>query len=184
MNHWRIKQAAAALRRGGIIAYPTEAVWGVGCDPFNRVAVQHLLQLKQRPQHKGLILVAAGIDQLDPLFAPLSEAQQQQLEASWPGPNTWLLPDPDNLIPRWVKGAHNSIAVRVTAHPQTAALCRAYGGLLVSTSANRAGQPPALTAAEVRAAFDRRLDYLLPGALGGRSQPSVIRDLKTGQILR
>lgn len=184
MNHWRIKQAAATVRHGGIIAYPTEAVWGVGCDPFNRTAVQRLLELKQRPQHKGLILVAAGIDQFEPLFAPLSESQRQQLQDSWPGPNTWLLPDPDNLIPRWVKGDHNSVAIRVTDHPQTQALCRAYGGLLVSTSANQAAQPPALSALEVRLAFGHQLDYLLPGALGGRKQPSVIRDLKTGQILR
>ena len=184
MNSWHLKQAVRAIRGGGIVAYPTEAVWGVGCDPFDRAAVHRLLRLKQRPEHKGLILVAASMVQLQPLLDSLSDAQLAQLKLSWPGPNTWLIPDPDNLIPSWVKGQHDSVAIRVTDHPQTAALCRSFGGLLVSTSANLAGQPPALSATDIRHAFGYQIDYLLPGALGGRDQPSVIRDLRSGNVLR
>ncbi|MEH6470419.1 MAG: L-threonylcarbamoyladenylate synthase [Halopseudomonas sp.] len=184
MNYWRIKQAAAALRRGGVIGYPTEAVWGLGCDPYQRDAVERLLALKQRPAHKGLILVAADIDQLDELVRPLNSQQQALLQGSWPGPTTWLLPDPDNLIPRWIKGDHGSVAVRVSAHPQVAALCRAFDGPLVSTSANLAGDEAARSGTAVRQMFGRALDYLLPGGLGGHDQPSAIRDLSSGATLR
>ena len=184
MNSWHLKQAVRAIRAGGIVAYPTEAVWGLGCDPFDHNAVRRLLQLKQRPEHKGLILVAASMAQLEPLLTGLSDAELAQLKLSWPGPNTWLIPDPDDLIPRWIKGEHQSVAVRVTDHPQTAALCLAFGGPLVSTSANLAGQPPAMSAGDIRQAFGYQIDYLLHGALGGRSQPSVIRDLRSGKVLR
>lgn len=184
MNHWRIKQAASALRRGGVIGYPTEAVWGLGCDPYQRDAVERLLALKQRPVNKGLILVAASMDQLGPLLQRLTPAQQAQLESTWPGPTTWLIPDPDGRVPRWIKGDHGSVAVRVSSHLQTAALCRSFGGLLVSTSANLAGADAARSAEQVRQSFGRRLDYVLPGALSGRAQPSTIRDLCSGATLR
>jgi L-threonylcarbamoyladenylate synthase len=97
---------------------------------------------------------------------------------------TWLLPDPDARVPRWIKGDYATVAVRVSDHPLVGALCRAFGGPLVSTSANRAGQPPARSAAEVRLALGPALDYLLPGALGGRERPSEIRDLRTLDTLR
>ena len=167
-----------------MIGYPTEAVWGLGCDPYQRGAVERLLDLKQRSVDKGLILVAAGLDQLDPLLQSLAPAQRSQLELSWPGPTTWLIPDPDNWIPRWIKGEHGSVAVRVSDHLQTAALCRAFGGMLVSTSANLAGRDAARSAEQVRQSFGRQLDYLLPGALSGRTQPSAIRDLSSGATLR
>ncbi len=184
LNHWQIKRAVATLRHGGVMAYPTEAVWGLGCDPFQADAVERLLLLKQRPLEKGLILVAAGMDQLRPLLRPLSRAQRAELQLSWPGPTTWLIPDLDNSIPFWIKGQYASIAVRVSAHPQVVALSRAFGGPLVSTSANLAGDLAARSATEVRAAFGHELDYLLPGTLGGQDQPSTIRDLCSGAILR
>lgn len=184
MNAWRIKQAVRALNKGGVIAYPTEAVWGLGCDPWNRDAVTRLLEIKQRPEAKGLILIAASLEQVNALVAPLPEDQRRRLEASWPGPVTWLLPDPESRVPRWIKGEFDSVAVRVSDHPLVAALCRAFGGPVVSTSANRAGQPPARSASEVRLALGPSLDYLLPGALGGRERPSEIRDLRTLDTLR
>ena len=101
-------KAAEVLLRGGVIAYPTEAVWGLGCDPFNETAVEHLLQIKRRPMHKGLILVAANLQQIEPLLRNLNSADRARVTSSWPGPVTWILPDPTNLIPHWVKGNHNS----------------------------------------------------------------------------
>ncbi len=184
MNHWHIKQAVATLHRGGVLAYPTEAVWGLGCDPYQADAVERLLQLKQRPLEKGLILVAASMDQLRPLLRPLSRAQRAELELSWPGPTTWLVPDPNNCIPHWIKGEYSSVAVRVSAHPQVAALCRAFGGPVVSSSANLAGAEAARTATQVRRVFGYQLDYLLSGQLGGQERPSTIRDLSSGAILR
>jgi len=184
VNRWHLKQAARVLAGGGVIAYPTEAVWGLGCDPWQRAAVERLLALKQRPMHKGLILIAASPAQLRPLLQPLSDAERLRLDLSWPGPVTWLLPDPDDWVPRWVKGGHATVAVRVSDHPLVAQLCAAHGGPLVSTSANAAGVAPALSASAVRLAFPRQLDYLLPGPLGGLSRPTLIRDLRSGIVLR
>ncbi|MBR9827087.1 MAG: threonylcarbamoyl-AMP synthase [Oceanospirillales bacterium] len=184
MNHWQLKEAVRCLNSGGVIAYPTEAVWGLGCDPYNRQAVQRLLELKRRPEHKGLILVAADESQIEPLLAPLSAAQRQCLRDTWPGPNTWLLPDPKNLVPRWVKGCHSPVAVRVSAHPLVQALCHAYGGPIVSTSANRSAAEPARSKLKVSAYFGSSLDFIIPGELGGLGKPTVIRNIQDMQTIR
>lgn len=191
--HWHIKRAVQTLHAGGVIAYPTEAVWGLGCDPFNEQAVMRLLDLKQRPWHKGLILVVANTRQLGPLFDALPTEQQQRLQTPTAYPTTWLLPDPQHLVPQWVKGVHSPVAVRISQHPQVQQLCRAYDGMLVSTSANRSSQPAARSLPALRRSFNMArvgmtkqtaLDFILPGALGGYEQPSEIRDLVTGEILR
>ena len=174
---------ARTLKQGGVIAYPTEAVWGLGCDPHNEGAVHRLLGLKTRPVEKGLILVASSIHQLAGLTASLSEQQMTQLSASWPGPHTWLIPaTPD--IPLWIRGQHSSVAVRVSAHPLVQALCESFGGPLVSTSANPQGLPEARSAAEVQHYFGDELDGLAPGEVGDSSSPSSIRDLITGETIR
>ncbi len=164
------------------MAYPTEAVWGLGCDPFNGDAVARVLALKQRPLAKGLILVAATFEQLDFLLCDLSEAQSRTLKDSWPGPNTWLVPH-HGRIPVWVCGQHATVAVRVSAHPLVRALCTAYGGPLVSTSANPQGLPPARWGFQARRYFGATIGYL-PGAVDHNAKPSVIRDLITGATLR
>ncbi|MCL7715439.1 Sua5/YciO/YrdC/YwlC family protein [Stenotrophomonas mori] len=173
------------LREGGVIAYPTEAVWGLGCDPGNEAAVMRLLALKQRPVGKGLILVAAEVAQLDGwvrLDALTAERRAAVLQ-SWPGAHTWVVPAGPRA-PRWITGAHDGIAVRVSAHPQVCALCRAWGGPLVSTSANLAGQPPARTRDQLDPALLAHLDGLLDGATGGQAQPTRIRIAANGQVLR
>ena len=184
MNPWQLKEAVRCINSGGVIAYPTEAVWGLGCDPYNRDAVQRLLDLKRRPEHKGLILVAADESQIEPLLAPLTIEQRQCLSDTWPGPNTWLLPDPKNLIPRWVKGSHSQVAVRVSAHPLVQALCREYGGPIISTSANRSAAAPARSKLKVSAYFGASLDFILPGELGGLNKPTVIRNILDMQTIR
>ena len=183
MNWLRLRAAARVVRRGGLIAYPTEAVYGLGCDPRNEMAVRRLLTLKRRPMHKGLILIAADFSQLAPFLQPLTPAERERLDATWPGPHTWLIPA-RNETPRWLRGRHDTLAVRVTAHPLAAALCRACGHPLVSTSANRSGRPPARTALAVRRQLGRDLDALLPGPTGGAAQPTTIRHLRSGRIVR
>lgn len=183
MNRRQLTQAVRTLRAGGVIAYPTEAVFGLGCDPFNPQAVLRLLELKRRPMEKGLILIAADIDQLAPFMAPLSAADHAHLKASWPGPNTWLVPARPET-PAWLRGAHHTLAVRVTAHPVASALCQAAGHALVSTSANPAGRPPARSALQVRRYFADRLDAIVTGALGTEPRPTAIRDLRTGKTVR
>ena len=173
---------AARLRAGAVIAYPTEGVWGLGCDPLDQDAVTRLLAIKHRPVDKGLILIAADQAQLAPFVQPPDPALQQRLDDSWPGPVTWLLPARAET-PRWLRGRHSSIAVRVTAHPLAAQLCRAFGGPLVSTSANAAGRPPARSALQARLRCPG-LDLIVPGASGGRRGPSEIRDARSGRIVR
>lgn len=184
MNAWHFSQAARMLEAGGVIAYPTEAVWGLGCDPFNELAFDRLLELKRRPLKKGVILIAGDMKQVDPLLANLSADQLSQLEATWPGPVTWLLPDPDNRIPEWIKGDHDSVAVRVSAHLGVQGLCKAFGAPVVSTSANVGGANPSKTLFEVSTYFGNRLDYYLPGNVGKLDKPTQIRDLSSSQIIR
>lgn len=181
-SHWQLLQAAQKIRHGGVIAYPTEAVWGLGCDPWNRVAVERILQLKQRPMHKGMILVAANISQLDDLLEGLPEPLRQRLADSWPGPNTWLIPH-QNRIPHWISGRHSSVAVRVSDHPLVQALCQLTGPL-VSTSANPAGRPAATSRLRIEQYFHGQLDAVLNAPLGQRQQPSCIRDLMSGALIR
>ncbi|MGR2739412.1 L-threonylcarbamoyladenylate synthase [Billgrantia sp. Q4P2] len=175
--------AVAALRAGGVIAYPTEGVWGLGCDPDNDEAVAHLLRLKERDPAKGLILVAASIGQFAPWLEGLAAELHAPLVASWPGPNTWLVPH-NGRTHALVRGGHDCVALRVSAHPGVAALCQAFGGPLVSTSANRANEPSAMSAAEVREIFGDELDAIVEGELGGLDRPSTIRDLRSGRVLR
>ena len=179
---WQTQQIAQKVRGGAVIAYPTEAVWGLGCDPFNGTAVARLLALKERPVHKGLILVAADIAQFAELLEGLSVCELAQLQKSWPGPNTWLVPH-HNRVPEWITGAHDSVAIRVSAHPLVAQLCRLTGPL-VSTSANPSGRLPAKSRLRIEQYFHGQLDAVLSGELGQSSNPSTIRDLRTGQVLR
>lgn len=178
-------EAARKLSAGALLAYPTEAVWGLGCDPLNEAAVRRLLALKQRSPDKGLILVAADPAQLAPFaaFDALPPARCHEVLASWPGPYTWIVPARP-AAPPWICGQHRGIAVRVSAHPEVIALCRAFAGALVSTSANLSGQPPARNFAELDAALLSRLDGVLAGETGGRQQPSEIRDAASGALLR
>jgi L-threonylcarbamoyladenylate synthase len=184
MQPRHIQNAVTHLHNGGVIAYPTEGVWGLGCDPFDEAAVQRILQLKRRPVEKGLILVAAGVDQVAALVEPLSADERATVLATWPGPTTWLLPDPDQRVPAWIKGKFATVAVRVSAHPGVIRLCRAFGGPLVSTSANPADAPPATNRVRVLTWFGKELDYVVPGRLGGQQGPSTIRDLHSAVPVR
>ena len=179
----RVRLALQVLAAGGVVACPTEAVWGLSCDPDNASAVQRLLALKGRSPDKGLILVAASEQQLEFLLADLDGEQRRALSSTWPGPTTWLVPH-HGRVPAWIRGAHDTVAVRVSAHPVVSALCSGWGGPLVSTSANPAGRRPPRLGYQVKRYFGRELDYLLPGAVGGSGRPTEIRDLASGQMIR
>ena len=181
-NRWHLSLAVRTLAAGGVLAYPTEAVWGLGCNPLDPAAVNRLLALKGRPVAKGLILIAADLEALEP-FVLLDAPLRARVEATWPGPVTWLLPARPR-VPPWLRGRHATLAVRIPAHPPARALCRAWGGPLVSTSANPAGRPPARSRITLMRYFDGRLDGVLPGPLGGRRRPTEIRDAATGVVLR
>jgi L-threonylcarbamoyladenylate synthase len=183
LTPWRLRQAAHIINAGGIIAYPTEAVYGLGCHPLDPVAVSRLLILKHRAVSKGLILIADSIESLHPYIAMLPEAAMRPILKSWPGAATWLIPAKRN-VPYWLTGEHATLAVRVTDHPIAAALCRAAGTPLVSTSANLSNHPPARTPLEVRLRCAKGIDLIVHGKTGGLSRPTPIRDASSGRLIR
>ena len=183
-----VAEAAQCLAQGNVLAYPTEAVWGLGCDPFNEKAFHEILRLKQRPIEKGVILLAGQLSQVEHLFVRLDPEIRLQVIESWSNlsnqdrATTWLLPA-DEHIPKWIKGHHPKVAVRVTNHPQCIALCNAFNGFIVSTSANPAGLEAARSIQEVNHYFGHQLNYL-NGDLGLSQEPSKIIDAITGEIIR
>ena len=180
----QIDAAADALRIGGVVAYPTEAVYGLGCDPFDRDAFHTVFTLKERPPTQGVLLIASDFEQIAAFIADdVAPEAIARARATWPGPATWIFPRSDE-VPDWVAGSHSGIALRVTAHPIASELCRRFGGAIVSTSANRHGDSPAKTSADVRSAFGAQLAYILDGAVGGLDKPTPIRDATTGEVIR
>lgn len=183
--HTGLDTAVDALRHGGVIAYPTEAVFGFGCDPAQQAAFEALFALKQRPPTQGVLLIGADFSHVEPYIDrhQVSDAVLARVQATWPGPQTWVFPRAAS-VPPWVAGHHAGIALRVTAHPVAAALCRAFGGALVSTSANRHGQPALRSAEAVRDAFGTALAAVVEGRPGGLSRPTPIHDALTGAVIR
>lgn len=178
-----IKTASATLEQGGIIAYPTEAVFGLGCDPMNSQAVERLLTIKNRPVDKGLILVAAEFEQLTPFIAKLPTEIFNKVMNSWPGPVNWLLPA-NSAAPQYLRGTHQLQAVRISNHPTVQALCRQFGGAIISTSANFSNRPPAKNALQVRLHFGRQIDYVLNQQVGDKKQPCEIKNGFSNEIVR
>lgn len=172
----------AYLRRGGLVAYPTESCYGLGCDPRNLRALRRLIRLKGRSSAKGLLLIADHAKRLQPFMRPLSPVDRDRLSHSWPGPVTWVVPA-SSACPALLTGGRPTIAVRVTAHAEAAKLCRGLRMALVSTSANKSGQKPAKTAAECRRIFGTQV-RVIGGRIGRRRRPSTLIDLATGTILR
>jgi len=181
MSRGQLTEAAAHLRRAGVILHATEGVWGLACDPFEPQAVTRLLSLKQRSASKGLIVIGASEADFEPELAPLSAAQLTLVRDSWPGAVTWLVPNV--RFPDWITGGGTKVALRVTGHPQARALCETFGGPVVSTSANPGGSPPAVSALQAGAYFPHGVDYLLPGEVLQAGQPSSIREL-SGEWIR
>ena len=180
--NWHIREAVRQLAAGGIVAYPAETVYGLGCDPFNGQAVLHLLALKKRDVNQGLILVASELSQLEPLLQPLKPAAKRRVNSTPAIPVTWVLPCLPE-IPVWLRGNHDSLAVRITSHPVAADLCTAWSGPLVSTSANIHGRQPATSPLQIRKAFNGQLDCILHGPRGSNTA-SEIRNGLTGAVLQ
>ncbi len=182
VSDFKLRQISRQLHHGEVIAYPTEAVYGLGCDPLNKEAVYHLLELKSRPIEKGLILIATDFEQISPFIQQLSSPVLDKLMESWPGPVTWLLPA-SKWVPYWLRGNHQSIAVRVTAHPAVRDICFAFGGPIVSTSANPAMKRPAMNRSSIKHYFGTKL-AIAPGQLGGLEGATPIIDVLTDKVVR
>ncbi len=177
--------AVTALQQEQLIAYPTEAVFGLGCDPDSQAAVARLLKVKQRPMEKGLILVAATVEQLAPYvdFSQLTLEQKSSVLKSWPGPFTWVMPK-QSSTPAWLTGQFDTLAVRVSAHPVVQQLCLAFGKPLVSTSANLTGEPPCRSKVDVLTQLHGQVIEVVDGECDLRANPTQIRDAKTLQLIR
>lgn len=176
-----LRRAARIIHDGGVVAYPTEGVFGLGCDPDHYDAVSRILTLKERAVAAGLILIAADREQLDDWIAPTAGEN-----SALSGPDefvTWIV-TAGPLCPDWITGGRSTCAVRITRHPVAAALCRATDMALVSTSANRHGHGAATSALAVRRLFGQHVDFIVPGTTGGATGPSEIRSARTGKVLR
>lgn len=185
------------IRQGKLIAYPTESVWGLGCDPFNEQAVQALLAIKNRPIQKGLIVLTADQAHIQTFLADLPADRQTAIAYAWQTDNTtrqattWLLDIPPQIsIPTWVRGKHSSLAIRLISHTKIAQLCDHIAknklnpyGFLVSTSCNPSALPPAKDFATAYEYFGDEVGYLLGETLG-YDKPSQILDGRTGQAVR
>jgi L-threonylcarbamoyladenylate synthase len=182
LNTWQITMAARAVKLGAVIAYPTEAVYGLGCAIWNREGIERILYLKGRDPAKGLIVIAASLEQLDALIEFPESGLSSEIRDSWPGPVSWVLPA-KSTIPWLLKGDHSGLAVRIPGHESARELCQ-QAGPLISTSANPAGMLPARDIGRVRAYFGNQLGHIMPGSVNFAADPSQIRDAGSGEYLR
>lgn len=174
---------ANIIHRGGVVAYPTEAVFGLGCNPLDQQAVNRLLAIKNRSVDKGLILIASNLEQLSAYIALPNERIRNTLLKTSSKPITWLVPTSE-FTPNWITGKYSSIAIRITQYVPCRELCDACAHPIVSTSANLSSHPPATSFQEVQQYFDGKIDGMLNASIGKRSSPSEIRDIMTGNIIR
>ena len=183
MTGWRYRRAVTVLREGGVVAYPTESVYGIGCDPRDRAAVARVFALKHRPPHKRCILIAADPRHLEPFVDTGAPGFPEYAARFWPGPVTLVAPARGGT-PTWLVDAEGTVAVRVTRHPVARDLCASFGGALVSTSANRSARPPVRDALRARAVFGTGIDWYVPGRVGGLAAPTRIIDTRDGRTIR
>jgi len=181
MNSLPIQRAGRILREGGVVAYPTEGVFGLGCLPDDADSVARILAIKQRDPAKGLILIASKVAQLQ-AWIDLPNADTLLTSAAGP-PITWVVPASSDL-PFWICGEHAGVAVRITSHPVAAALCDTADSALVSTSANLSGRAPARNRHVLRRCFHDLVDCIVSGECGPMTTPSEIRELRSGTVLR
>lgn len=177
-----LSRAVDLLHGGGVVAHATEGVWGLACDPFDGGAVERVLEIKGRDADRGLIVAAGRVEVFATELEGLDNDVATRVRASWPGAVTWVVPN--HRFPNWITGGRDTVAIRVPGHAQARALADAFGGALVSTSANRSGIEPARTAAEVAAALGEAVDFILPGRVGSSAGPSRIIDASNGRTLR
>jgi len=180
---WKLRQFSHLFYAGGVFAYPTESVYGLGCDPWNLDAVSDLLTIKQRNPSKGLILIASCRDQLTPFVSLRKESDWKKLRSSGKRPITWIVPVSEET-PWWIRGDHRGVAVRITDFDPVVQLCNSVNSALVSTSANYSGHPVCRNSVSVRQAFGNQLDTVITGDTGGVSMPSEIRDLYSDAVIR
>lgn len=180
-SKFQLSKAAHIIHNEGVIAYPTESVFGLGCDPLSEHAVNRILQLKQRHVNKGLIIIADNINQLIP-YINISASEKIKIE-KFKTPMTWLV-NKSKLTPPWISGKHNKVAIRVCQHPLVKHLCKLLNSPIVSTSANPAGIKPATNILQARNYFLDGIDLYLNDNTGTLARPTPITDLSNNALIR
>ena len=165
-----------------VFAYPTEGVWGLGCNPFSEKAVKKLINLKKRPKNKGIIVLAGSLQQLLPFTQHLSEKLKKRMNSKWPGPHTWLVPSSSD-IPKWLIGPTGLVALRCSNHQTVIELTESLNMPICSTSANISGQEPAKNLDEIRTFFGNKV-LIIEGELGGLKKPTPVQNLESKEWLR
>ena len=182
MSPWALNRLSGAIAAGAVIGYPTDTIWGFGCDPLNAASVAHILQIKRRPVEMGVILLSSRLEYCEP-FVRIPAERRAEIESPAATPTTWLI-DASPACPEWIRGRHPTVAIRITDHPVLEALCAGFGRPLVSTSANRSGRPTVRNALQMRRQFGDELDAIVTGFDTGGSKASRIQSLASGQLLR
>lgn len=177
-----LDNVAEIVQSGGVVAYPTESVYGLGCDPDNLESLRKILTIKNRPNDKGFIILVSHIDQARPYIQPLSDSDREQLNTPRQRATTWLIPK-KTQVPELLSGQFETVAVRITNHPVALAICETLNGPLVSTSCNLSGQPELISAEQVLTQMPSTIDLVIDAECGGE-RPSQIIDLASGRVLR
>ena len=177
-----LEEAITCLKAGGVVAHACEGVWGLACNPYDKIAVQRILDLKNRDVSKGLLVIGGTVAVFEEELCRLSTRQRQGVEMSWPGPSSWIVVT--DRYPVWITWDKGRVGVRLPGHRQARALAAGFGGAIVSTSANRSGEPSLTKYGSVVGEFGGNVDFVLPGEIAGNVGSSTIRIAKTGEFLR
>ena len=179
----QITQAVTVLQQGGVIAYPTEHCFGLGCDPENSDALRRILTIKGREAKQGVILIASDTEQVERYADMDSSPMLEHIKQSWPGPVSWVMPA-HSFVSALIRGEHQTVAMRISAHPIAHQLCAQFGAPIVSTSANRHGDAPLIKANQVETQLGEEIDFILAASVGGDMTPSSIMDGFSGEKIR
>jgi len=169
------------IRQGGIIAYPTESCFGLGCDPRNRKAINKIIKLKKRSLNKNFILIGSSIKQFNYFLNPLDNSTSTNLFSKWPGPHTWLM-TANNRCPNWLK-SNSKIALRISSFSSCQLLTKSLDMAITSSSLNLTGKIPLKNYRDVCRFLPKQVK-LIKGRVGKSKRPSVIQDFKTKKIIR
>jgi len=180
-SDFSISHAAHIIRHGGIIAYPTDTIYGLGCDPYNAEAVSSINEIKQRPLHKQFILLAGDINQVLSLVDLDKEQQQKITHAA--EPTSWVI-EAKPSVPSWLVSDDGSITIRISQQHDVQRLCHALGHAIISTSANPSGKPPARNSLELHRYFHHNLDMILAEHQMLAGRPSKVIRLCDNHVIR
>ena len=181
LDRTEARKAAEILRAGGVIVYPAETVYGLGCDPWNLGAWERIVRLKQRDSTRSMLLLADSREMVEEVAGKLGALAARLAEAFWPGSLTLVL-RPEFTLPGWLYGPTGGVAFRVTTSPVSRAIIGEFGKPVVSTSANISGEPTVATFEEARRRFGDSVDLVMGSPVPLSGVPSTVVDVASGRV--